>query len=104
MAYTTINKSTAQFDINLYQANGSGKTISGISFQPDFIIEYAHHVGDYYKEKGYENLSVFADSHVALNGRKSQRFIDPSINLYQQKRSLKNYEWVLPFKDEIKGF
>ena len=75
-----------------------------MSFQPDFIIEYAHHVGDYYKEKGYENLSVFADSHVALNGRKSQRFIDPSINLYQQKRSLKNYKWVLPFKDEIKGF
>tara|TARA_B100000424_G_scaffold138324_1_gene105032 strand:- start:182 stop:1237 length:1056 start_codon:yes stop_codon:yes gene_type:complete len=37
MAYTTINKSTAQFDINLYQANGSGKTISGMSFQPDFI-------------------------------------------------------------------
>tara|TARA_B000000532_G_scaffold242519_1_gene236688 strand:+ start:164 stop:1525 length:1362 start_codon:yes stop_codon:yes gene_type:complete len=75
-----------------------------MSFQPDFIIEYAHHVGDYYKEKGYKNLSVFADSHVALNGRKSQRFIDPNINLYQQKRSLKNYEWVLPFKDEIRGF
>ena len=37
MAYTTINKSTANFDTNLYQANGSGKTISGMNFKPDFI-------------------------------------------------------------------
>ena len=37
MAYTTINKSTAHFDTNLYQANGSGKTISNMDFQPDFV-------------------------------------------------------------------
>ena len=50
------------------------------------------------------NLSVNADSFVALNGRKSQRFVDPEINLYLEKRSLKNYNWILPFKDEIRGF
>ena len=38
MAYTTINKSTAHHDCNLYQANGSGKTISGMEFQPDMIF------------------------------------------------------------------
>ena len=37
MAYTTINKSTANFDTNLYQANGSGKTISGMGFQPAMV-------------------------------------------------------------------
>tara|TARA_Y100001973_G_scaffold58050_1_gene85486 strand:- start:163 stop:1188 length:1026 start_codon:yes stop_codon:yes gene_type:complete len=37
MAYTTINKSKAHHDTNLYQANGSGKTISGMEFQPDWI-------------------------------------------------------------------
>jgi len=37
MAYTTINKSTTHQDTNLYQANGSGKTISGMEFQPDWI-------------------------------------------------------------------
>ena len=47
MAYTTINKSTAQFDINLYQANGSGKTISGMSFQPDFIYTKNRANGSY---------------------------------------------------------
>tara|TARA_R100000231_G_scaffold28878_2_gene25687 strand:+ start:1370 stop:2422 length:1053 start_codon:yes stop_codon:yes gene_type:complete len=37
MAYTTINKSSVHYDTNLYQANGSGKTISGMEFQPDWI-------------------------------------------------------------------
>ena len=37
MAYTTINKHTAHFDTNLYQANGSGKTISGMDFEPGMI-------------------------------------------------------------------
>tara|TARA_R110002012_G_C11539084_1_gene601247 strand:+ start:22 stop:1056 length:1035 start_codon:yes stop_codon:yes gene_type:complete len=37
MAYTTINKSTLHFDTNLYTANGSGKTISGMGFSPSMI-------------------------------------------------------------------
>ena len=37
MAYTTINKSTLHHDSHLYQANGSGKTISGLGFKPDMI-------------------------------------------------------------------
>ena len=37
MAYSTINKSTENFDTNLYTANGSGKTISGMDFQPSMI-------------------------------------------------------------------
>ena len=36
MAYTQINKSTAQFDIKLYNGNNNAQTISGISFAPDF--------------------------------------------------------------------
>ena len=37
MAYSTITKSKAHFDTNLYQANGSGKTISGMNFEPGLI-------------------------------------------------------------------
>jgi hypothetical protein len=37
MAYTTINKSTSHQDTNIYTANGSGKTISGMGFQPSMI-------------------------------------------------------------------
>ena len=37
MAYSTITKSKAHFDTNLYQANGSGKTISGMNFEPGMV-------------------------------------------------------------------
>ena len=37
MAYSTISKSTLHFDTNLYTANGSGKTISGMGFSPSMI-------------------------------------------------------------------
>ncbi len=74
-----------------------------MSFQPDFILEYAHYLGDHFKSQGHENIQVFVDCHVALNGRLSQRYIDPDIDLYQIKESFKHKDWILPFKDEIKG-
>jgi len=74
-----------------------------MSFQPDFILEYANYLGDVYTKRGHKNVQVFTDSYVALNGRLSQRFIDHNINLYEIKESFKHKNWILPFKDEIKG-
>ena len=69
-----------------------------MSFQPDFILEYAHYLGHYYNKKGYENIKVFADSYVSLNGRKSQRYIDNNVNLLNINDSFKNKTWILPLK------
>ena len=74
-----------------------------MSFQPDFILEYAHHLGDSYKALGHENVQVFVDSYVALNGRLSQRYIDEKVDLYQVEESFKYKNWILPLNDEIKG-
>jgi len=74
-----------------------------MSFQPDFILEYAHYLGDHFTKQGHSNVQVFAHSHVALNGRPSQLFIDKNVDLYKQKESLKHKDWILPFEDEIKG-
>ena len=69
-----------------------------MSFQPDFILEYAHFLGKHFKSKGYENIEVFAESYVSLNGRRSQMYIDPEINLLNIKDSFKNKYWILPLK------
>ncbi|UKM64753.1 HTTM domain-containing protein [Flavobacteriaceae bacterium GSB9] len=74
-----------------------------MSFQPDFILEYAHYLGAHFKSQGHENVQVFVDSYVALNGRLSAPFIDKNTDLYVQKESFKHKTWILPFKDEIKG-
>lgn len=75
-----------------------------MSFQPDFILEYAHFLGDHFKNQGYKNVQVYAESYVALNGRLSQLYIDKTIDLYQINESFRPKDWILPFKDDIKGF
>jgi hypothetical protein len=73
-----------------------------MSYQPDFILEYAHFLGDHFTKQGHKNVGVFAESYVALNGRLSTEFIDKKVDLYQQKASFKHKKWVVPFQSEIK--
>ncbi|MEQ9009288.1 MAG: HTTM domain-containing protein, partial [Ekhidna sp.] len=73
-----------------------------MSFQPDFILEYAHYLRDHFAAQGKE-VEVYVESYVALNGRRSQPYIDPSVDLANQKESFKHKNWILPFNDEIKG-
>ena len=75
-----------------------------MSFQPDMILEYAHFLGDFYKKKGFANPSVFADSYVTLNKRISTRFIEKDFDLLSTKDSFLKKKWIIPIKDEIKGF
>ncbi|MFY7670851.1 HTTM domain-containing protein [Tenacibaculum sp. MEBiC06402] len=72
-----------------------------MSFQPDFILEYAHFLGDHFTKDGHQNVQVYVESYVALNGRPSKLYIDPNVDLYKQKESFKHKDWILPFNDEI---
>ncbi|MEC3965075.1 HTTM domain-containing protein [Flagellimonas halotolerans] len=74
-----------------------------MAFQPDFILEYAHYLKQHFEKDGHQNIGVYVESYVALNGRLSQPFIDPKVDLAQEKDSFKHKTWILPFKDEIKG-
>ncbi|WP_378183756.1 HTTM domain-containing protein [Aquimarina sp. SS2-1] len=71
--------------------------------QPDFILEYAHHLKSHFENQGHKNVQVFVESFVALNGRLSSQYIDPTIDLGKQKETFKHKTWIIPFKDEIKG-
>ncbi|WP_372918531.1 hypothetical protein [Salegentibacter sp.] len=43
------------------------------------------------------------ESYVALNGRKSAPYIDPEVNLLEEKDSFKHKTFILPFHENIKG-
>ena len=72
-----------------------------MSSQPDFILEYAHHLGDHFTQQGHQNVEVYVDSYAALNGRLSTKYIDPKVDLYKEKESFQHKQWVLPFQHEI---
>ena len=75
-----------------------------MSFQPDMILEYGQYLGNHFKGQGHQNIAVFVESYVSLNGRISQKFIDPSVNLMELKDTFKHKHWINPLNDEIKGF
>ena len=72
--------------------------------QPDFIIQYAHHLEKHYQENGIRDPEIYVESYVALNGRSSQPYISPEVDLTKVELSLKPKKYILPFNDEIKGF
>jgi len=71
--------------------------------QPDFVIEYAHHLKGVFESHGVSEPQIFVDSYVALNGRKSTRYIKENVNLCKVRYNLKHRNWVTEFNDEIKG-
>lgn len=74
-----------------------------MSSQPDFILEYAHFLEDHYQAQGIKDPEIYVDSYVALNGRRSQPYVDPSVDLTEIEPSFKHRTWLLPFDDKIKG-
>lgn len=70
-----------------------------MSIQPDFILQFAHFLKKEYETKhGLKDPVITVDAHVALNGRTSQRLIDPSVNLAEIHDSFAPKQWLLPFE------
>ncbi len=71
--------------------------------QPDFMVQYATHLKKHFENTGLNNVAIYVESYVALNGRKSRPYIDPAVNLAAVNDSFKPKTWILPFDDKIKG-
>ena len=71
-----------------------------MSTQPDLILQYAHHLAEYYHAKGIANPIVTAEIYVSLNGNRSQLFVDSSVNLAAEKQSWRHFDWVLPIEKQ----
>ncbi|WP_299365657.1 HTTM domain-containing protein [Winogradskyella sp.] len=72
--------------------------------QADFILEFAHFLEKHFQDRGIKDPEVYVDSYIALNGRLSQRYIDPNVDLTKINDSWKHKDWILPFNDKIYGF
>lgn len=68
-----------------------------MSTQPDMILQFAHHLADIYKKKGYTNPVINCQSRVTLNGTLSQPLVDPTVNLANIRSDWKHKSWLLPF-------
>lgn len=66
--------------------------------QPDLILQYAHHLKDHFDKQGHDDVEVYVDSYVSVNGSPSKRFIDPMTNLATEVEGWKTKKWILPYE------
>jgi hypothetical protein len=74
-----------------------------LATQPDFILEFAHHLASQHRKKDGPLPAVYAESYVALNGRGSKVYVNPDINLTEITEDTPRTEWLMPFEDDIYG-
>ena len=69
---------------------------SKIKSYPDFMWQFAQRLKREYNEKG-EDISVFVNSRVSINGKPYQEFIDPKIDLGNVSWNYFGHnDWILP--------
>ncbi|MBX7226059.1 MAG: HTTM domain-containing protein [Chitinophagales bacterium] len=74
--------------------------IKMMSTQPDMMVQYAHHLKDIYRNKGILHPKITVEAYVALNGKGSQPYIDPEIDLSALENNWKNKNWILPYENK----
>jgi hypothetical protein len=64
-----------------------------MSGETDLVIYFGHWLGEEWKKKGYDSVSVHAQVFTRLNGRQPKLLVDPQLDLLTVSRSY--------LKDEI---
>jgi hypothetical protein len=72
--------------------------VQPVATRPYLTLQLAHFLADYYRQNGYRDVRVFADSWMSLNGREPQRMIDPEVDLASQPRTFLPATWILPLE------
>lgn len=70
--------------------------VKQMAFQPDMILEFAHHLAQQFRSQGYPHIEVRVTAYSSLNGRSSRLLIDPTANLVTYSPSLAPQTWILP--------
>jgi hypothetical protein len=64
--------------------------------QPDMVLELAHALREEFRRRGLVDPEVRADVFASLNGRPSQRLVDPDVDLAHLSDGLRAKTWILP--------
>lgn len=104
VSFRVIHKNTGDVktvDLDAYLTKSQKDKIGSY---PDFIWQFAQRLKKEYADKG-EEISVFVDSKVSVNGKPYRPFIDPKADLaHESWNYLWHNEWILPAPEAEKSF
>jgi len=91
------NPKTGQKEIVAINPYLSSRQYRKMSSRPDMILQFSHFLADRYRiNKGWKDVEIRVDSWAALNGRQTQRMIDPKVDLSKEPRKLTHDPWIIP--------
>ncbi|MEX2295537.1 MAG: HTTM domain-containing protein [Gemmatimonadota bacterium] len=67
-----------------------------MAFQPDMILDFAHHLAERLADVGMSGVEIRADAYVSVNGRPGALLVDPRVDLARMPRGLAPKGWILP--------
>lgn len=71
--------------------------LNDASVKPDLIYSFARKLEAEFKQKGYENIEVYANARVSVNGRPYHQFTREDVNLLSVRWNyFGNQDWLLP--------
>lgn len=96
VSFKVMNKATGDVNTVDLDAYLTKPQKNRIGSYPDFIWQFAQYLKKEYTEKG-EEISVFVDSKVSINGKPYYPFIDPQADLAKESWDyFWHNEWILP--------
>jgi hypothetical protein len=70
--------------------------------RPDIAWMFAQRLKEIWADRGYDNVRVYADIQVSLNGRPMQPFIDPKVDLAAVPwENFNKTDWILPLEGRV---
>ena len=95
-SYRVVDKATGKvipIDLKKFLTKKQSRSAST---KPDFMWQFAQKLKSIYAEKGMD-IEVYVRAYVSVNGRKSQRLIDPDVDLASVEwKPFRHHEWILP--------
>lgn len=99
-SYKVVNKSTQKalpVDLNQFLTL---KQQRSASTKPDIIWQFAQHLKRYYANRG-QDVAVYVDAMVSVNGKPHKRLIDPGVDLANVEwQMFRHSNWILPSKQD----
>ena len=68
-----------------------------MAYQPDMILQFARFLAANHPYAGQHDIAVYAEVHVAHNGKPSKLLIDPEQNLLDVSRDIFSANWILRY-------
>lgn len=95
--FNVVNNETGKSQIVKLENHLTKKQMRKIAAYPDFIWQFAQYVKQEFATNG-DNVSIYAqNSKVSINGRPYKAFIDPKVDLANEKWDhFGHHKWIFP--------